>query len=182
MEVVIWGPEELDLYTVNEDGIRVYRDESYTNSWIFSSGPSVDVAKTKGLNSKGGKFRVLPTAVNPYSPDFMAGVTVKLTPQSSTGFKFSPDSKYITSVLDAPPSYAYSAEFGEVEELVNYWARREEYEIAIKKAIAAEEGAFDKKWDEMLAIVNKICDVEKMEKEMTEIAIPYYEKIKSAMK
>ncbi|MBE7039607.1 MAG: hypothetical protein E7398_02630 [Ruminococcaceae bacterium] len=182
MEIAIWGPEEADLYTVNEDGIRVYRDESYTNSWVFSSGPSVDVAKTKGLNNKGGKFRVLPTNVNPYSPDFMAGATVKLTPQASTGFKFSPDSKYITSVVDAPPSYAYSAEFGEIEELVNYWARREEYEIAIKKAIAAEEGAFDKKWDEVLAIVNKICDVEKMEKEMTEIALPYYETIKSAMK
>ena len=112
--------------------------------------------------------------ISPYAPDFMAGYT-RITPTNSTGFKFNNEGKYVTSVKPVPPSYAYSSEFGNVPDLIEYWARRNEWETAIKKAIAADEGQFDAKWDEMKAIVNKICDYKQMEEDMTEIALPYYD-------
>ena len=157
----------------------MYKDQAFNDSFIYGKGDALDVAKSKGLNGNGNKLRVIAPSLNPYAPDFMAGYT-KLTPTNSTGFQFSVDSKYVTSVKNAPPSYAYSSEFGAVPDLVQYWARREEWEIAIKKAIAAEAGQFDAKWDEMKAIVNKVCDYKKMEEDMTAIALPYYDIILAA--
>lgn len=176
LEISVWGRPEDELYTEDENGIRKYKDDAFNQSFIYGVGDALDVAKTKGLNGNGGKLRVIAPKLNPYAPDYMAGYS-KLTPTATTGFKFKADSKYVTSVQLVPPSYAYSSEFGAVPDLVQYWARREEWEIAIKKAIAAEAGQFDAKWEEMKAIVNNVCDYKQMEEDMTAIALPYYEQI-----
>lgn len=174
LEIYSWGRPEDELYTEDENGVRMYKDQAFNDSFIYGKADALDVAKSKGLNGNGNKLRVIAPSLNPYSPDFMAGYT-KLTPTNSTGFKFDVDSEYVTCVKNVPPSYAYSSEFGAVPDLVQYWARREEWEIAIKKAIAAEAGQFDAKWDEMKAVVNKVCDYKKMEEDMTAIALPYYD-------
>ena len=105
---------------------------------------------------------------------------VKLNPTPTAGFKFMPDSQYVKEVLPVPPACASASEFGAIDEVVKFWSRREEWEMAIKKAIAAQEGEFDAKWDEMKALVESIVgDHEEMERKMTEVALPYWEAIKA---
>ena len=181
IEINSWGRPEDGLYVDNEDGTRKYVDEAHNKYFIYGDSSALEDHKTMGLNYTGNKMRILPMLYSKYSPDFMAGYT-KLTPSPSHGFKFSNDSKYVTSVKAVPPSYAYSPEFAAIPELIDYWARREEWEIAIKKAIAAQEGEFESKWNEMKKIVKGICDYKAMEEKMTEIAMPYWESIKEASK
>ena len=174
LEILVWGnPED---YYEDENGLRFYTNQEFTDAWILGTGPSIDVINSRGLNGKGSKLRITPSSLNPYCYQMMSGVN-KLTPTTSSGFKFSADSKYYTSVQPVPPCYAYSSEFGNVPDLVDFWARREEWEVAAKKAIAAPEGQFEAKWNEMLATVNRVCDYKQMEKDMTEIALEYYELI-----
>ena len=45
--------------------------------------------------------------------------------------------------------------------------------FAIKKAIAAADGEFDTKWNDMLDVVKNIVDIEAMEQKMNEIAKAY---------
>lgn len=173
LEILVWGnPED---YYEDENGHRFYTNQKFTDAWINGKG-TIDVINSRGLNGKGSKLRITPSSLNPYCYAMMSGVN-RLTPTTSSGFKFSPDSKYYTSVQSVPPCYAYSSEFGNVPDLIDFWARREEWEVAAKKAIAASEGQFEAKWNEMLATVNRVCDYKQMEKDMTEIALEYYELI-----
>lgn len=179
MEVSVWGTPEDGLYVDNEDGTRTYVDDRFNQCFIYGVGDAIETAQSKGLCNNGNKLRLYPMGSSKYTPDYMNNY-VKLTPAIQTGFRFSVDSEYLTSVKPVPPSYAYSSEFANVPDLVQFWARREEWEIAIKKAIAASPGEFESKWQAMKDVVNDVCDYKQMEKDMTEIALTYYDDIKAA--
>lgn len=179
MEINAWGRPEDELYTEDENGKRVFKDEAFNKFFIYGDSTALDEVKTKGLNNYGKKFRLYPLYYSKYTPDFMARY-VKLNPTPTAGFKFMPDSKYVQEVLPVPPACTSSSEFGSIDEVVKFWSRREEWEMAIKKAIAAQEGEFDAKWDDMKALVDSIVgDHEVMEEKMTEVALPYWEAIKA---
>ena len=179
MEIAVWGTPEDDLYTEDADGKRTYKDDRFNQTFIYGVGDALETVQTKGLGLNGNKLRLYPMSVSRYTPDYMNDY-VKLTPTSSTGFRFSVDSVYLTSVQSVPPCYAYSSEVANVPDLIEFWARREEWEIAIKKAIASAPGEFDSKWEAMKDIVNDVCDYKQMEADMTEIALTYYDDIKAA--
>lgn len=172
MEIATWGTPEDDLYEVLEDGSRRFKDETWHNYYVEGISADWDVAKSMGLCGQGNKFRISPMSASKWTPDVQAK-KIKLTATCTTGLKMPNDHESVTSVVSVPPCYAYSSEFGNIQEVVDYWARREEWEIAIKKAIASKEGEFEQKWADMQAIVNDVVDVEAMEKKMTEVARTY---------
>ena len=179
IQVYNWGRPEDGLYKENEDGTRQFVDEKFNDYFINGNSGALDAADSKGLGNLGNRFFVRPMAYSKWTPDVL-NKKINYTPTVSTGFKFDANSEYVTSLVTVPPCYAYSSEFGAIDEVVDYWARREEWEIAIKKAIASADGEFDKKWNEMRKVLSNIVDVKEMEKKMTAVARPINETIKNA--
>ena len=179
MEVLAWGPKEAGLYTENADGTRTFIDENMQKYFVEGDTSALDTAKTKGLNIEDKRFIIAPFGRGSRWTPSVYNKANALTPTPQSGFKFKSDSEYVTSVKPAPPCQAYASEFGDVKEVVTYWARREEWETAAKKAFAAPEGQFEAKWEEMKSVVNGIVDVSAMEKAMTDIALDYWKDIKA---
>ncbi len=180
MEIYNWGTKEQGLYVENADGTRSYIDDNFNKFFLEKDASALTKPETKGMAGEGGRF-ILETAYagSKWTP-IVYNKKQNLSIHPYGAFRFSPESEYLTRVKLAPPCYAYCAELADIPEVVDYWAQREQWEIAIKKAVASSEGQFDAKWNEMLEILNDIVDVDKMEEEMTKIAEPYWNNIKSA--
>ena len=178
IQVYNWGTEEDGLYTENEDGTRTFKDEKFNAYFLNGDTSALDAKDSKGLGNMGNRLYVRPMVYSKWTPDIL-NKKINYTPNVKTGFKFDANSEYVTSLLTVPPCYAYSSEFSAVEEVIEFWARREEWESAAKKAIASGKGEFETKWEDMHDVLNDIVDVKKMEKEMTKIAQDIYKDIKN---
>ncbi len=176
IEVYCWGAKEDGLYTENADGTRKFNDESFNEYFLKGNSGALDVKFSKGLGNMANRLYVLPMKYSKWTPSVLNNEII-YTPTEKSGFKFDANSEYVTSLKVVPPCYAYSSEFSGIEEVVDFWARREEWEIAAKKTLAARKGEFEEKWNDMINVVNDIVDVEKMEKEMTKIARNIYKDI-----
>ncbi|MBR6728545.1 MAG: extracellular solute-binding protein [Clostridia bacterium] len=172
MEVLNWGRPEDGLYTVQEDGTRLFVDDAFNKYFIGNDSSALDVADSKGLGNIAGRLTITPMVYSKWTPN-VYNKEVSYAPTANSGFKFAADSPYVTCVETVPPSTVRSAVFADIEEVVEFWAKREEWEIAIKKAIAAASGQFENKWNEMLDIVSDIVDIDAMEQKMNDIAKQY---------
>ena len=181
MQIYNWGRPEDGLYTENGDGTRKFIDESFNKCFVYGDSSALDVINSKGLGNMGNRFFVRPMVYSKWTPDIL-NKQINYRPTVTSGFKFAENSEYTSNLVNVPPSYAYSSEFGAIEEVVDYWGHREEWEIAIKKAIAAADGEFDAKWDDMLTVLSNVVNVDEMERKMTEVARPLYEELQKAGK
>jgi len=172
LEVLNWGRPEDGLYTVQEDGTRLFNDDAFNQYFIKGDSSALDTSNSKGLGNIAGRLCITPMVYSKWTPN-VYNKEVSYAPTTNSGFKFDAESPYVTCVETVPPSTVRAAEFADIEEVVEFWAKREEWEIAIKKAIAAAEGEFDNKWNEMLDVVSGIVDIDVMEQKMNEIAKKY---------
>lgn len=179
MEIYNWGREEDALYTDNEDGTRTFNDDSFNQFFIESDSTALECRSSKGLGGMANRFYVLPFDSTKWSHKVYNKVT-KLVPTATSAFGFKNDSPYVTSVMAAPPSSAYSSEFSGIDEVATYWAKRDEWETATKKAFAASEGQFDAKWNEMLNVLNNTVDIKTMEEKMTDVALEYWNALEAS--
>ncbi len=175
-EIYNWGTPEDGLYVDNSDGTRTFVDDAFNKYFIQNDSSALDVSETRGLQGRGTKLFVTPMQYSKWTPDVYNKQLI-LTARTNSGFKFASDSPVVARVETVPPCWAYSSVFAQVDELVTYWARREEWETAAKKAIAAGEGEFETKWTEMLEVLNGIVDVKTLEDAMTEAVAEQWEEI-----
>jgi len=81
--------------------------------------------------------------------------------------KFSVDSPH-AQLKFAPSANPWDAMYADIDEVVEYWAKREQWEQTFKMAFAAPEGEFDAKWQEAVDKLNSIANIETMVKKMNE--------------
>lgn len=167
IEVLNWGRPEDGLYTVQEDGTRLFKDEAFNKYFLEADSSALDVAKSKGIGNLASRLCIRPMASSKWTPD-VYNKKVFYAPTIRSGFKFVADSPIVARVQQVPVTSVRAAIFADIPEITDFWAKREEWEIAIKKAIASGEGQFDAKWDEMIDIVNGIVNVETMEQKMND--------------
>lgn len=177
-QVRYWGPAEANLYTETEDGKRRFVDETFNKFFIDGDTSALpDVNDRKGLQGNAGLMLVSPSPLrSKWDPQTMwKKVTLKAT--SDSGFKFKKDSVHVQNVVEFPPCQVWEATFATIPEVVTYWGAREQWEAKFKTTFSVPESEFEVKWDEAIAELNNIVDIEKMEKAMTEKAKPIAEQI-----
>lgn len=176
-----WGAEEAGLYIVDENGKRSFKDERFTKFYVEDDHTALKAEETLGLGGPttlgynvGGLFTVQASGYSRWTHKVhLNKVTYKPAPNS--GFKFKTDSEHVTSVKVYPPCQGWSSIYADIPEVVTFWAEREQWENTFKVAMAAPVEEFDAKWDAAIRDLNKIVDIESMEKQMTEIARPIAE-------
>lgn len=173
--VKYWGPEDAGLYEEDKNGIRHFTDERFTKYYVEGDTTALKAEETKGLSysgyTVGGLFAIGAASSSRWDPKVHQNY-IKYTPMPRSGFKFKEDSEHVKSVKLYPPCQGWSAVYADIPEVVTFWAEREQWENMFKVAMAAPTKDFDKKWDEAVKALNKIVDVETIEKKMTEIAKP----------
>jgi len=167
-----WGPAEVGLYTEDENGIRTFNDEKLQKFFVEGDTKALASEEEKmGLGGKGGLLKVVARDVSKWSPSIMYQKNNTLLPLFGYGFKFTSESKHTQNIATYPPCQIWAAQYAGIPEVVDFWAERGTWESKLKLAFAAaDEAEFDKRWQDMLDAVNKICDVKVMEDKMTEIA------------
>jgi len=101
-------------------------------------------------------------------------------PINSSGFRFSRDSEHTKNIAVYPPCQVWSAVYAEIPEVVTFWSEREQWESKFKIAMASDSmEMFEQKWQDAIDELNRIVDVEALEKAMTEIARPLAEELEN---
>ncbi|MBO4896668.1 MAG: hypothetical protein J5590_00030 [Clostridia bacterium] len=178
-EVFWWGTPEDGLYT-EEDGVRTYTDDRFNKRFIDGDKAALENKDTKGIGVEAvdaGVWYVNPVneKQTKYAP-VIYNKTFKLTPYQAVT-KVTPDSEHAVTRL-FPPAYVWDACYADIPDVVQFWAQREQWENAFKKAFTAEsDDDFEAKWNEAKDELARICDVDVMAKEMTEVAREEYKKI-----
>ncbi len=172
-DIANWGPKEAGLYTEDENGLRTFKDERFTKFFVDNDSSALAKEETMGLigstaTRKNGYFSVAITGWSHWAPSVMHRAN-KLTPTSSSGFKFAADSKHIVET-QYPSCQGWDSIYAEIPEVVTFWAERGTWENGFKLALAAEPGQFDKKWDKAVKTLYEIVDVDAMTEKMTKIA------------
>ena len=126
----------------------------------------------------GGLFGVRPTMYSKWTPEIYLHHET-YAPTMFSGFKFAYDSQYTKNIKTFPQCQVWSACFAEIPEVVSFWGAREQWESQFKLALAAPVNEFDAKWDQAIAELNKIVNIEETEKKMTAIAKPLADEIKA---
>lgn len=175
-EVYWWGTKEAGMYTEDENGIRTYTDDRFTQRFLYGDSSALPSEECMGIGRMSDVGLLYPTAINisqsRWSPVVMHK-SFHLTPYnySFKGLKFKKDSKHVTELKSFPSGEIWSPGFSEIPEVVSFWGNREQWENPFKIAVSAETPErFDEKWDEALANLARIVDVDEMSKKMTEVA------------
>lgn len=180
-QVRYWGPEEAGLYTEDENGKRVFKDEKLNKYFIEGDQSAIsDDSEKLGLQGNAGLMLVSPS---PYMSVWEPRVihrSVKFEPTSYSGFKFSKDSEHVKAVKQYPPCQVWSSVYADVPEVITFWSEREQWESKFKIALAASKDEFDSKWDGAIESLNAIVEIEALENAMTEVAKPLAEKVENA--
>ena len=169
-EVYAWGSKEADLYVENEDGTRSFKDERFNKRFIEGDVSAVSDEECKGLlDTYVGEWYCYPTNVNRWRPIVYNRANV-MRPYTAVK-TFKEDSPH----LDIPeyPSYqVWDPAFANIDEVVTYWSKREQWENAFKLSLAAQnESEFETKWKEAVDNLNGIVNVNTMCEKMTEAAL-----------
>lgn len=180
-DVYWWGPKEADLYIENADGTRKYKDENFNDRFINENVSALEDKYTKGICAKEGgmvgAWYCIP--VNYKQSRFAPNVLNKsvIVPPYSAVRSFTSDSEH-AQLEDFPPFNAWDPAFGDIEEVVEFWAQREQWESGFKIALAANKNEFESKWEDALEALERIVDTEKMTSKMTKISKVQYDELK----
>lgn len=172
-EIKWWGTPEDGLYT-EENGVRRYVDERFNECYIDGNSAALPVADSKGIGSK------------VYSPEVefftMAGFYPKLSHwnprvmQQIENYNSTQSTAYIPTTSDErvkqrPQKEVFDAPFAQIDECVEFWSRREQWESPFKIALGADtDESFEAQWAEAQKNFNEITDIQAMLDKMTEIA------------
>ncbi len=180
-----WGPKEAGLYRETADGKREFTDERFTKYFLEGDRTAMTAEDTLGLQGPeaegykvGGLFGVRPTMYSKWTPEIYLHHET-YAPTMFSGFKFAYDSQYTKNIKTFPQCQVWSACFAEIPEVVSFWGAREQWESQFKLAFAAPVKDFDAKWDQAIAELNKIVNIEETEKKMTAVAKPLADEIKA---
>lgn len=172
-EVLWWGTPEDGLYT-EENGTRKYTDDKFNRSFIDMDSNALTVKESKGIGTVGAvpeaRFYVL-AGFNPkisrWNPSVIA---MKNTINSSMQSGFLP-AKSDENAKQRPQSEVYDALYADVEECVEFWAKREQWESPFKMSLGADSPeSFENQWQAAIDNLNKITDTDEMCRKMTEKA------------
>lgn len=184
-EIRYWGTPEADLYTVNADGTRTFKDANLNKLCVDGDMTAMDWREAKGLNNSDAPFAG-------GSPGFWHGVTKWnntgvfnpryvnnkksfTTIAQAMGFKSS--SKYCQGFVPVPNIQSWSAEYANIPEVQELWSTRATWDDPFKISLTAKnEEDFNKKWDSAIDNFKKTLDVDKMLEEQTKIMLPLLEK------
>lgn len=177
-DIYWWGPKEAGLYTENADGTREYVDEKFNDRFIHENVSALEDKDSKGICAKEGGMvgAWYCLAVNYKQSRFAPNVLNKsvVVPPYSAVRSFNLDSEH-AKLEDFPAYNAWDPAFGGIEEVVEFWAQREQWESGFKIALAANTNEFDGKWKEALSTLERIVDTKKMTAEMTKVAKEQYD-------
>ena len=169
-EVYWWGPKEAGLYTETADGKRVYKDEAFEKRFAKKDTAALSDAESKGIGTNCGgvvgTWQCVPIDMEQsrWNPQILNNDIALSTYQT---IKFSVDSPH-AQLKFAPSANPWDAMYADIDEVVEYWAKREQWEQTFKMAFAAPEGEFDAKWQEAVDKLNSIANIETMVKKMNE--------------
>lgn len=167
-----WGPESAGLYTEDENGKPIFKDERFNKYFIEGDKTALESSETKGIGQSGSLLGVYPLRIDKYNP-VVVHRSFKYTPRDDSGFKFAADSEHVKNVIQYPPTAIWSSIYADIDEVVDFWGSRDQWESKIKIAIAAQPDEFDKKWEEMIDTVNEIIDVKAFEEKTTKAVKEY---------
>lgn len=169
-EVRYWGPKEAGLYKDNEDGTREFLNDELNKKYIRGESHSLNEEDCYGLYGNAGLFSISFMVTGKYEPKAYNDVR-KFVLVPSAGGRLSADSPLRQKAVEAPPFDAWSAEYAELETVSDFWSSRSQWEDPFKLVLAAEsDEEFEKKWNSAVENLKKSTDLDKMAKEMTEIA------------
>lgn len=170
-EVFYWGTKEDGLYTENEDGIRTYNDDRFTERFEKGNNAALEIADTKGIginNGAAGTWYACATNTSRWEPGIY-NHNYQISVYNAVR-KFRVDSEHIIQTV-VPAYNPWSSEFAELDSVITYWAKREQWENPFKLAFASKnDEEFETKWNDALKKLNEIVNVDEMCKEMTEAA------------
>lgn len=169
-EVKYWGPKEAGLYKDNQDGTREFVNDEFNKKYIRSEANTLDEADCYGLYGNAGLFSMSFMVTSKFEPKGYNDVR-KFVLVPSAGGRLSADSPLRVKAVEAPPFDAWAAEYAELETVSEFWSSRSQWEEPFKLVLAAEsDEEFEQKWNSAVENLKKSTDLEKMAKEMTEIA------------
>jgi hypothetical protein len=182
-EVYWWGQESDGLYAAGENGERLYKDDKFNKAYLYETEVLDERKESCGIGKKEGGFYITAQLkgleASRWNPKVMH-LYNKFTPLNKRVLGFPIDSAHVTSVKMFPPCQAWSPEFASVPELVTYWSERSQWEKPFTVALTADsEENFNKKWDDAIANLNRVTDLEAMCAKMTEIAREQDDKLKT---
>lgn len=174
-EILWWGTPEDGLYTEDADGVRTYTDDRFNRYYIDKEEGALTVKDCKGIgsliNAQYGEFYILPgfyIGKSRWNPEVMRG-KIKYTSQSGNSYVCKYDKP---GLKKCPPSDVFDPIYADIDEAVEYWAKREQWESGFKTAIAARsEEDFESKWTEAVNTLESIVDVDQLTEKMTKAAL-----------
>ncbi|MBE7059217.1 MAG: hypothetical protein E7389_00170 [Ruminococcaceae bacterium] len=175
-EVYWWGPKEAGLYTEDADGKRRYKDELFKKRFAENDVAALADKDSKGIGSKFGgtigTWQCVPINMEEsrWNPQILNN-EVKLGIYQT--LKFTTESEH-TKLNFAPSANPWDAMYSDIDEVVTYWAKREQWEQSFKMAFAASESEFDQKWQEAIDKLNSIVNIDEMVKKMNENVAPVW--------
>ncbi|MBR6729483.1 MAG: extracellular solute-binding protein [Clostridia bacterium] len=169
-EIRYWGTKEAGLYKDNEDGTREFLNEELNKRFILNVSNSLEEADCYGLYDNAGLFSMKFMTASKFEPKAYNDIkSYVLVP--TAGGRLSADSPLRTKVTEAPPFEAWSAEYANLDTVSEFWSSRSQWEDPFKLTLAAEsDEEFERKWNSAVENLKGITDLEKMTKDMTEIA------------
>ncbi len=175
-QIRVWGPPEAGLYTENEEGKRVFKDERFNEYFIEGKKDNgLTEEERMGLGEDNySLMKIVPANINPWRPSLLHNKMI-YTPDAGSGFKFTPDSEHVKVVKKYPPAQVWSAVYADIPEVSTYWGEREQWESQFTMAIVTTPDKFETKWQEAVDYLNSVVDIATLENKMTEVAKPLAE-------
>lgn len=172
-EVFWWGRPEDKLYTEDENGKRRYVDDRFNKRFLDGDASALEDKDTMGigvLGRKVGTWTCIPIMINQsaWNPRVYNN-EIKLT--TSQKYGFDENSEHVKHVKYGPSGNPWDSKYSEIDEVVTYWAKREQWEAPVKVAFSVPSEQFEEKWQSAMNNLNSIVNVDEMTKKMTEAAL-----------
>lgn len=172
-EILWWGTPEDGLYT-EENGIRKYVDERFNKRYIDGDTSALAVQDCRGIGdavySPECEFYVL-EGFYPKNSRWNPRVIQQIDKVDSSNSKAFLPVESAPDVKKRPQSNVYDAPYAQIEECVEFWAKREQWENPFKIALGADtDESFESQWASAQENLKSITDLDTMTQKMTEIA------------
>jgi len=164
-DVYYWGPKDAGLYTENADGSRTFNDTKFQET-IIEGKATLKPEERKGIFYFTARYFMM----NCYSKYYYSFLN-KVKSKDIFGAKmFSLDSPHSKTSM-TPEGMTWAANYSNLDLVKNFWTQRDVWDTPFKTALTTKsDEEFDKKWDSAIENMNKVCDMDKMLEQMTEIA------------
>lgn len=169
-EVLWWGTPEDGLYT-EENGVRKYVDDKFNKAYLDGDTKALTINESRGIGSvPNSEFYILAgfvPSVSRWNPTVMNKVDKVTTSMEKA---FIPNEADKNAVM-RPQCDVYDATYAQIDECVDFWSKREQWESPFKMALGSDsEASFETQWKTAVDNLNKIADIDGMCKKMTEKA------------